>query len=132
MRSQWPVRPDRAPASRDSPRQDGPTPNFYLVLGVRPGADAEKIKAAYRRLARLFHPDINVGDAQAEQRTKDLNRAYETLADPQARAAYDAELARHRSATRGRFWRGVAAGVATFVLTAGSLYVMTLAIPHSS
>jgi curved DNA-binding protein CbpA len=132
VRSQWPVRPERVKASRDSPRQDHPSPNFYRILGVRPGADAEKIKAEYRRLARLFHPDINVGDAQAEQRTKDLNRAYETLADPQARAAYDAELARHRSATRGRFWRGVAAGIATFVLTASSLYVVTLAIPHSS
>ena len=54
------------------------------------------------------------------------------MGDPEARAAYDGELARQRAAARGRFWRGVAAGVATFVLIASSVFLMAPLIPHPS
>ena len=131
MRSQW-QRLARAKAAREPSRHDDPSANFYGILGLRADVDAEKIKAAYRTLAKRFHPDANDGDTAAEQRTKEINRAYQTLGDPEARAAYDGELARQRAAARGRFWRGVAAGVATFVLIATSVSMMAPLIPHSS
>jgi curved DNA-binding protein CbpA len=107
------------------------TPNPYRILGLRPDADIAKIRAAYRKLAKRFHPDVNATDASAEQRTKAINRAYQVLSDPEARAAYDRDLEHLRADARGRFWKGVAAGVATFVLTAGLVTLATRLIPHS-
>src|SRR5262245_51853829 len=63
--------------------------DYYEVLGVERGASAEDIKKAYRKLAVKFHPDKNPGDKAAEEKFKELGEAYEALADPQRRAAYD-------------------------------------------
>jgi len=63
--------------------------DYYEVLGVERGADAEEIKKAYRKLAVKFHPDKNPGDKAAEDKFKELGEAYEALGDPQTRAAYD-------------------------------------------
>jgi DnaJ-class molecular chaperone len=63
--------------------------DYYQVLGVPRAASAESIKRAYRRLARETHPDLHPGDAAAEARFKEVNEAYEVLADPQRRRAYD-------------------------------------------
>ena len=63
--------------------------DFYEVLGVEKGADAETLKKAYRRLAMQHHPDKNPGDSEAEKRFKELNEAYDILKDDQKRAAYD-------------------------------------------
>lgn len=62
--------------------------DLYEILGVSRSADAEEIKRAYRRLARKYHPDVNK-EPGAEEAFKEINRAYEILSDPQARANYD-------------------------------------------
>ena len=63
--------------------------DYYEVLGVERGADAEEIKKSYRKLALKFHPDKNPGDKAAEEKFKELGEAYEALSDDQKRAAYD-------------------------------------------
>ena len=63
--------------------------DYYEVLGVDRGVDAKALKSAYRKLALKFHPDQNPGDAEAEQKFKDINEAYAVLSDPDKRAAYD-------------------------------------------
>jgi len=63
--------------------------NFYEVLGVGRGASKDEIQAAYRKLARQWHPDINK-DPQAEDRFKEISEAYDVLSDPETRRRYDA------------------------------------------
>jgi curved DNA-binding protein CbpA len=62
--------------------------DYYARLQVDPGADPEVIEAAYRRLARKWHPDTN-SDPQAGDRMQELNEAYEVLRDPARRRGYD-------------------------------------------
>ncbi len=62
--------------------------DYYETLGVSRNADKEEIKRAYRRLARKYHPDVNK-EAGAEERFKEINRAYEVLSEPEMRARYD-------------------------------------------
>lgn len=63
--------------------------DFYEILGVKKGADAKEIKAAYRRLARKYHPDVNPNDKAAEARFKEISEAYDVLGDPEKRKKYD-------------------------------------------
>ncbi len=62
--------------------------DFYQILGVSRDADSDTLKRAYRKLARQYHPDINK-EAGAEEKFKEIGRAYEVLADPESRARYD-------------------------------------------
>lgn len=75
--------------------------DYYKTLGVSRTASGKEIKAAYRRLARKYHPDMNPGDKQAEARFKELNEANEVLSDPGKRARYDALGANWAAYSRG-------------------------------
>jgi DnaJ-class molecular chaperone len=63
--------------------------DFYETLGLKRGVSSRDIKQAYRKLARKHHPDVNPGDKNAEERFKEINRAYEVLNDPEKRKKYD-------------------------------------------
>lgn len=65
----------------------------YATLGLDRNCTPAQIRSAYRLLARQHHPDLNPGSPSAIRRTQELNAAYETLSDPEKRAAYDQELA---------------------------------------
>jgi hypothetical protein len=66
--------------------------NHYAVLGVPRSASASAIRTAYRKLARLHHPDVNENSPDAALRMAEINRAYKVLSDPSLRAAYDRKL----------------------------------------
>lgn len=63
--------------------------DYYGILGIDRDANAEEIKKAFRRLARETHPDANPGDADAEERFRQVAEAYEVLSDPQKKSRFD-------------------------------------------
>jgi len=84
--------------------------DYYRILGVAKTATDKEIKAAYRKLARKHHPDVNAGNKEAEARFKEINEANEVLGDKEKRKRYD-ELGANwnalgREGPPGRAWPG--------------------------
>jgi curved DNA-binding protein len=78
-------------------------PNHYATLGLDRRCTLAQVRAAYRLLAKQFHPDVNHGSPEAVARTQELNAAYEILCDPELRREYDRELdAQKKFATPAR------------------------------
>lgn len=86
--------------------------DYYEILGVPRDASNEEIKQVFRRLARQYHPDVNPGNKEAEEKFKDIGEAYEVLSDPTKRTQYDefskfwTQRGGRGKQTRGRSDRG--------------------------
>src|SRR5262245_21253197 len=63
--------------------------DYYDVLGVSRNAGEKELKAAFRKLAKQYHPDARPGDKTTEHKFKEISEAYDVLRDPQKKAAYD-------------------------------------------
>lgn len=63
--------------------------NYYRILEISTRANEEQIKLAYRRLVKIWHPDVNNNSPESQQKLKDINEAYEILSDPMARTIYN-------------------------------------------
>ena len=63
--------------------------DYYDVLGIDRNADEKTIKKAYRKLAKKYHPDTNAGNADAADKFKEVNEAYDVLSDPKKKKMYD-------------------------------------------
>ncbi len=68
--------------------------DYYATLGLARNASADEVKKAYRKLAKKYHPDVSK-EKNAEERFKEVNEAYQTLSEPEKRAAYD-QLGQYR------------------------------------
>lgn len=93
--------------------------DYYKILGVERGASETDIKKAFRKLAHKYHPDVSK-EKDAEAKFKDVNEAYQTLSDPEKRAAYD-QLGQRRDGSNfepppgwGGFGRAGASGFGEF------------------
>ncbi|MFJ9644202.1 molecular chaperone DnaJ [Streptomyces sp. NPDC004244] len=93
--------------------------DYYKVLGVPKDATEAEIKKAYRKLAREFHPDANKGDAEAEERFKEISEANDILGDAKKRKEYDDARALFGN---GGFRPGPGAGGGSFNFDLGDLF----------
>jgi molecular chaperone DnaJ len=101
--------------------------DYYGILGVRPDASTDDIKAAYRRLVRRFHPDSNPRNPGATIQFHAISEAHETLIDPGRRRIYDESLMRRRS----RLAAGSTGGLYSGGNCAGCVYFFGWAAPRN-
>ena len=78
-------------------------PNYWSLLGVSPNCEPSELKAAFRKEARKWHPDLNKNDANAEERFKLINEAYEILSDPNKRNSWEKKNNRNKDIFENRF-----------------------------
>ena len=97
--------------------------DYFKVLGVDRGADADAIKRAFRKLARQYHPDVNPGDKAAEAKFKEVSEAYEVLSDPDKRRRYE---------QFGQYWNQAGAGAERGRVALTSISVATATSTTSS
>ncbi len=81
--------------------------DFYQVLGIDRNATPEQIKAAFKRMAKLYHPDRNPGNKEAEDTFKTINEAYHTLADPGKKSRYDSRFYWVSEESNHAYWQEV-------------------------
>ena len=79
--------------------------DYYKVLGIDRNAGEKEVRAAFRRLARKYHPDVNHGQPDAAERFKEINEAHEVLSNAESRRLYD---------RYGENWRDVQRGGESF------------------
>ena len=63
--------------------------DYYETLGVKRDVSPDDLKKAFRQLARKYHPDLNQGSKESEEKFKEINEAYQVLSDPQKKPEYD-------------------------------------------
>lgn len=68
--------------------------DYYALLEVKRNATSDEIKKAYRHLAKMYHPDSNIGNSEAEEKIKEINEAYEVLSDERKKKKYDSLINR--------------------------------------
>jgi DnaJ domain len=105
--------------------------NLYEVLGLGSDAQPEQVKAAFHRLAKSSHPDVNAGDETAAKRFREVNQAYEILSNPERRTVYDLGLVHKRPDAHRLVRHAMAASVASFMVTVGcGLYIALRSAPQ--
>lgn len=83
--------------------------DYYTILELTPSADQAQIRAAYKRLAKKYHPDHNPDNKRAEEQFKEINEAYRTLSDPLKKSTYDSRPFSYYNATESTdaYWREI-------------------------
>ncbi len=79
--------------------------DYYKILGVDKNIPQKDVRAAYRKRAKQFHPDLHPNDPKAKAKFQALNEAYEVISDPDKRAKYDQYGEQWKNARRLRWWR---------------------------
>ena len=78
-------------------------PNYWSLLGVSTECDSSELKAAFRKEARKWHPDLNKNDVNAEERFKLINEAYAILSDPKKRKEWEKQNNKSQDIFENRF-----------------------------
>ncbi len=108
-----------------------PANNFYQVLGLQPNASEKEIKAAYRKLALIYHPDRHGGDKAYEVRFQEIQKAYEVLINSSERAVYDQKQKRRRPGPRPNSGkaRRIKVYVDKRIIPLGDSFTVTFTVP---
>lgn len=103
---------------------------LYHLLGVDASADDETIRRAFRTAAKAYHPDLNAGDLDAEQRFKQIIAAYAILKNPERRSTYDRQLQLRRQRLRQELRITIAGCIASALVSAGLVGGGALLLPR--